>query len=99
MAKVPEVPGARWHLVGPLQSNKARPALELFDVIESVDSVELAPAARPPRPARCDPGGRYPVLLQVNVDRDPAKAGFAPDAVDAAMARAPRRCRTSRCAG
>ena len=85
VAKVPEVPGARWHLVGPLQSNKAHPALEVFDAIESVDSVKLA--------ARLDrlvpgtrPGRRYPVLVQVNVDLDPAKAGFEPGAVDAAMA-------------
>jgi hypothetical protein len=85
VAKVPEVPGARWHLVGPLQSNKAHPALEVFDAIESVDSVKLG--------ARLDrlvpgtrPGRRYPVLVQVNVDLDPAKAGFAPEAVDAAMA-------------
>ena len=42
VAKVPQVPGARWHLVGPLQSNKAHPALEVFDEIESVDSVKLA---------------------------------------------------------
>ena len=42
VAKAPEVPGARWHLVGPLQSNKARRALEVFDAIQSVDSVELA---------------------------------------------------------
>ena len=49
-AKVPLVPGARWHLVGPLQSNKARHALELFDAIESVDSVEPGRAARPARP-------------------------------------------------
>ena len=41
-AKAPEVPGARWHLVGPLQSNKARRALEVFEAIESVDSVDLA---------------------------------------------------------
>ncbi len=41
-AKAPLVPGARWHLVGPLQANKARRALEIFDVIESVDSVGLA---------------------------------------------------------
>src|SRR5262245_23906680 len=41
-AKIPDVPGARWHLVGPLQSNKARKAIELFDAIDSVDSVELA---------------------------------------------------------
>jgi hypothetical protein len=85
VAKVPEVSGARWHLVGPLQSNKAHPALATFDLIESVDSVKLA--------ARLDrlvpetrPGARYPVLVQVNVDRDPAKAGFAPDAVDTALA-------------
>ncbi len=85
VAKVPEVPGARWHLVGPLQSNKAHPALEVFDAIESVDSVKLA--------ARLDrlvpgtrPGRRYPVLVQVNVDLDPAKAGFEPGAIDAALA-------------
>jgi hypothetical protein len=75
-AKAPEVPGARWHLVGPLQSNKARRALEVFDSIQSVDSIELA--HRLDRLAReVRPGTRYPVLLQVNVDDDPAKAGFA----------------------
>jgi pyridoxal phosphate enzyme (YggS family) len=67
----------RWHLVGPLQSNKTRRAVELFDVIETVDSTALAQriarVAAELRPAR-----RYPVLLQVNVDADPAKAGFAP---------------------
>jgi pyridoxal phosphate enzyme (YggS family) len=76
-SKVGAVPGATWHLVGPLQSNKARRAMALFDVVESVDSVDLA--------HRLDrlggevrPGSRLPVLLQVNVDADPAKAGFAP---------------------
>jgi pyridoxal phosphate enzyme (YggS family) len=74
-AKAPEVPGARWHLVGPLQSNKARRALEVFESIESVDSVELAQRLdRLVRELR--PGAPYPVLLQVNVDVDPAKAGF-----------------------
>lgn len=74
-AKAPEVPGARWHLVGPLQSNKARRALEVFESIESVDSVGLAQRLdRLVRDVR--PGSRYPVLLQVNVDVDPAKAGF-----------------------
>jgi PLP dependent protein len=79
-AKAPEVPGARWHLVGPLQSNKARRAVEVFETIESVESLDLA--------RRLDrlvvdvrPGARYRVLLQVNVDRDPAKAGFAPGAL------------------
>jgi PLP dependent protein len=66
---------ATWHLVGPLQSNKARKAIELFDVIETVDSLELAERldriageVRPEAPLR--------VLLQANVDDDPAKSGF-----------------------
>ena len=84
-AKVPEVPGARWHLVGPLQSNKAHPALEVFDAIESVDTAKLAQRLDRLVPGT-RPGRRYPILIQVNVDRDPAKAGFAPEAVDAALA-------------
>jgi hypothetical protein len=83
-AKAPEVPGARWHLVGPLQSNKARRALEVFDSIQSVDSVDLA--LRLDRLAReVRPGTRYPVLLQVNVDDDPAKAGFEPGQLPTAL--------------
>jgi pyridoxal phosphate enzyme (YggS family) len=88
-AKVPLVPGASWHLVGPLQSNKARRAIETFDVIQTVDSVELA--ERLDRLARevrgAGPTGRYPVLLQVNVDDDPSKAGFAPGDLGAALER------------
>jgi PLP dependent protein len=77
-AKAGQLSGATWHLIGPLQSNKVRRAVATFAVIETVGSVELAarldavvsaaPAASP-----------YPVLLQVNVDLDPAKAGFDPD--------------------
>lgn len=84
LAKAPDVPGARWQLVGPLQSNKARRALEVFESIQSVDSVDLArrldrlvPEVQPDVP--------YPILLQVNVDLDPAKAGFAPADIDAAL--------------
>ncbi|MFP5343619.1 MAG: YggS family pyridoxal phosphate-dependent enzyme [Candidatus Limnocylindria bacterium] len=76
--KRPEVPGATWHLIGPLQSNKAKRALGAFDLLETVTSVDLG--------ARLDrlvpevrPGARFPVLVQVNVDRDPAKAGVLPD--------------------
>ena len=82
-AKIPDVPHARWHLVGPLQSNKARKAIELFDAIESVDSVELA--TRLDRLAHeLKAGPRYPVYLQVNVDDDPAKTGFAAAELDGA---------------
>jgi len=83
-AKVASVPGARWHLVGPLQANKARRAVAIFDVIESVDSLALA--------VRLDglagelrPGRTLPILLQVNVDADPAKAGFEPDDLAVAL--------------
>lgn len=85
-AKAPEVPGARWQLIGPLQSNKARRAVELFEAIQSVDSVELA--ERLDRLAvEIRPGARYPILLQVNVDDDQAKAGFSPADLRAATAR------------
>lgn len=86
VAKTQAVPGARWQLIGPLQGNKARKALEVFESIQSVDSIELA--------ERLDrlvgeirPGTRYPVLLQVNVDDDPAKAGFRPTELEAAIDR------------
>ena len=76
-SKIPLVSGAEWHLVGPLQSNKARRAVELFAVIEAVDSLDLA--RRLDRIAHeIRPGSPLPVLLEVNVDADPAKAGFAP---------------------
>jgi pyridoxal phosphate enzyme (YggS family) len=83
LAKVAEVPGARWHLVGPLQSNKARRALEAFELIETVDSVALA--QRLDRIAGELGRERVPVLLQVNVDLDPAKAGFRPDQLSATL--------------
>jgi pyridoxal phosphate enzyme (YggS family) len=84
-AKVPAVDGATWHLVGPLQSNKARRALATFDVIQSVDSLDLA--RRLDRlAAEVRPEGRYPILLEVNVDEDVAKAGFDPAALEAVLA-------------
>ncbi|HET7677500.1 MAG TPA: YggS family pyridoxal phosphate-dependent enzyme [Candidatus Limnocylindrales bacterium] len=83
-AKAPLVPGARWHLVGHLQANKARRAVELFAAIESVDSLELA--VRLDRlAAESRPGVPLSVHLQVNVDADPAKAGFTPDALAASI--------------
>jgi pyridoxal phosphate enzyme (YggS family) len=76
-SKAPLLPGARWHLIGPLQSNKARRAVELFDVIESVDSFDLAQQLD----RLAGEMGRAPlgIYLQVNVDLDKAKAGFLPE--------------------
>jgi pyridoxal phosphate enzyme (YggS family) len=83
-SKSPELGGVSWHLIGPLQANKARRAVELFDVIQSVDSFELA--RRLDRLA--GELGRAPlkVYLQVNVDRDEAKAGFLPSELAAGLA-------------
>jgi PLP dependent protein len=82
--KVAAVRGATWHLIGPLQSNKARRALATFAVIETVGSVELA--ARLDSLLATDPSAAaYPVLLQVNVDRDPTKSGFLPDDLASAV--------------
>ncbi len=75
--KRPDVAGATWHLIGPLQSNKARRALEAFDVIQSVANLDLG--ERLDRLAlEVRPGQRIPILVQVNVDADPAKAGVLP---------------------
>lgn len=77
-AKIPQLPPARWHLVGRLQGNKAARALELFESIHSVDSVDLAGRLDRLAAGRSSP---YPVFLQVDVDGDEAKAGFSPMAL------------------
>jgi pyridoxal phosphate enzyme (YggS family) len=76
--------GLRWHLVGHLQSNKARRAAALFDVIQSVHSVELAERlAR----AGAESGRTLRVLVQVDLAGETAKSGLAEDAVDGALRR------------
>jgi PLP dependent protein len=82
-SKEPLLPGARWHLIGPLQSNKARRAVEVFDVIESVDSLELA--GRLDRITGEAGRAQLGIYLQVNVDRDRAKAGFMPETLEAEL--------------
>ncbi|MBI3745825.1 MAG: YggS family pyridoxal phosphate-dependent enzyme [Chloroflexi bacterium] len=78
------LPAASWHLIGPLQSNKARRAVEAFATIQSVGDAGLA--ARLDRLAgELRPGRRLPILLQVNVDGDPAKSGFPPDDLASAL--------------
>jgi len=78
-AKLPALgdlsPKPTWHMVGHLQTNKVKTALNLFDIIQSVDSFHLAEAInrRAPQP------DRVPVLLEVNVAAEPAKYGFSPD--------------------
>lgn len=76
-AKIPDVPSnIRWHFVGHLQKNKIRPALPLFEMIHSVDSLELAEEIN----RIADEEGLYPrVLLEVNVAGEGSKFGFQPD--------------------
>jgi pyridoxal phosphate enzyme (YggS family) len=71
-----------WHLIGHLQTNKVRDALELFDLIHSLDRLELA---REIDRRAGDPGRIVETLLEVNVAEEPSKSGFAPDAVERAL--------------
>jgi pyridoxal phosphate enzyme (YggS family) len=75
--KIPEVGRntARWHLIGHLQSNKARRAVELFDVIHSLDSVALAQRLD----RVCGEVNRevLPVLIQVDLGKEAMKSGAA----------------------
>lgn len=66
-------PRPRWHLIGHLQRNKAKLAVELFDLIHSVDSLRLAETLD--RYAR-ERDRRLPILLQINVSGEASKEGF-----------------------
>jgi pyridoxal phosphate enzyme (YggS family) len=86
--KKPLVRGsARWHLIGHLQSNKAKDAVRLFDVVESVDSVELAEKLAKAAAAN---GTTLEVLVQVNIGNEPQKSGVATRDVDGAVAQITR---------
>src|SRR5437764_6933447 len=76
-SKIPEVGrhAARWHLIGHLQSNKARRAVELFDVIHSLDSVALA--QRLDRMCAELNRQELPVMIQVDLGREATKSGVA----------------------
>jgi PLP dependent protein len=71
------------HLIGPLQSNKAREAVEAFDVIETVDREKIAGALAE---AMAKAGKRPRLFVQVNTGAEPQKAGVAPGDADAFVA-------------
>jgi pyridoxal phosphate enzyme (YggS family) len=71
-----------WVLIGPLQSNKARRALEVADRIATVGSVDLLQRIAALAIERSKP---VEIALQVNVDEDPAKSGFTPEGLRAAL--------------
>jgi pyridoxal phosphate enzyme (YggS family) len=79
--KKPQVRGtARWHLIGHLQSNKAKDAVKLFDVIQAVDSLDLAEKLARAAEAH---GKRQEIMLQVNIGDEAQKSGIARAEVDA----------------
>lgn len=77
---------ARWHLLGPLQSNKARRAVVLFDLIQAVDSFPLC--ERLSRLAGEEDRPFVDLLVEVNVGGEGSKAGVAPDALRELVTRA-----------
>ena len=92
LAKFPalkdEYPDLRLHLIGPLQTNKVKEAIALFDAIESVDRPKLA-AALAEQMAKS--GRRPDCYIQVNTGAEPQKAGILPAEADAFI----RACRES----
>lgn len=76
-AKIPCCAGRlRWHMIGHLQSNKARDAVELFEMVQSVDSLRLAEELnrRAEQAAK-----RLPILLEVNAAGEATKFGYRPE--------------------
>jgi hypothetical protein len=81
-------PGLALHLIGPLQSNKAREAVALFDAIHTIDRPSLCAALA----KEIDRQGRTPLLLvEINTGAEPQKAGVLPEAADGFL----RDCRES----
>src|SRR5689334_20175028 len=83
-AKIPLCPGRlRWHMIGHLQSNKCRDAVELFEMVQSVDSLGLAIELN----RRAEQASRtLPILIEVNVAGESQKFGYKPEQLLAELA-------------
>ena len=79
LADLRDQPGAelRWHLIGPLQSNKAREVATHFDWVHAIDRMKLAQRLSDLRPSELAP---LQVCLQVNISGEDSKSGVAPEA-------------------
>lgn len=82
-AKIANSPGkARWHFIGHLQSNKCRDAVELFSMIQSVDSLAIAQEIN----RRAEQASKtMPVLLEINVAGEASKFGYKPEQMHAEL--------------
>jgi pyridoxal phosphate enzyme (YggS family) len=94
---------AAWHMIGHLQRNKARRALELFDCIQSVDGFELASTLERVISGRSgsEPviSAPYPVFIEVNTSGEDSKSGVPPEECIALADRVVRDCRSLRIEG
>jgi PLP dependent protein len=79
-AELSDLTDIRWHLIGHLQTNKAKTAAGAFALIHSVDSVRLAQAL-----SRAQPSPRVHALIEVNLGAEASKTGVAPDGVAAIL--------------
>ena len=75
MDALADLPGIEWHLVGPLQGNKTRPAAERFAWVHSVDRLRIARRLSAARPAEMPP---LEVCVQVNISGEASKSGVPP---------------------
>jgi len=84
-SKIPLCPGrVRWHMIGHLQTNKCRDAVELFEMIQSVDSLALAEGIN----KRAEQAARaMPILLEANIAGESSKFGYPPEALLAELPR------------
>ena len=76
-AKIPLCPARlRWHMIGHLQTNKSKDAVDLFEMIQSVDSLHLAEELS----RRCEQASKtMPILMEVNVAGEASKFGYNPE--------------------
>jgi PLP dependent protein len=88
-AALADLPGAEWHMIGHLQTNKAGKAAELFRAVDSVDSLKLSEKLDAAARAL---GKKLSVLVEINVGGEAAKSGIAPDShpLEELLSAAPR---------
>jgi len=78
LMKMDALPGLEWHLIGPLQSNKAAVVAQRFQWMQTLDRVKIANRLSDHRPAHLPP---LNVLIQVNISAEPRKSGVAAEEV------------------
>jgi hypothetical protein len=78
-----ELSGAKFHLIGPLQSNKTAKAAELFDAIDAVDSLKIAQRLNTTAAAL---GKKLPVLIEVKLSHEESKHGLSPEELPSLLA-------------